>query len=375
MDKTKDNTRVAVLSESLFLEGQVDDERMAIKGVTLIKAGFSSNSDKGRKRYYPAEVLKNSIQAFEGAIVHVNHPGRKESENLPEGDALGVRGWYENVRWDNDSQSLKGDQVLVDRESTRKELWPIIKAAVSQKPDLVELSINAGGRVNASKVGEVDAAVVEAIFKGDKPNRVDIVTAGAAGGSYKNALMASATDDLTDLLLKEMSFEQWRESNPEFMERLKNEMKTARDTEALRESTTKNEDLTKEITRLKEELQANATALGSYRRAELADRILFDSALPARIKQEVRKELLEADGEESMKKIIMREQTKYKESPKPEVHISGNGTRTNDKPAQTTAPANQFLESTFGLRSSADVPHDGETPEQWAARTNRNYGA
>ena len=97
---TSPSTRASILSESLALaEATIDDEKMAIRGVTLIKAGFSSNADKdGRPRYYSPEVLRQSVAAFDGAVVHVNHPGRKDKENLPEGDALGVRGWDENPR-------------------------------------------------------------------------------------------------------------------------------------------------------------------------------------------------------------------------------------------------------------------------------------
>ena len=348
----------------------MDDESFTVRGVTLIKAGFSANADKaGRHRYYPAEVLKtNGVKVFEGAHLHINHPGKKDDENRPEGDALGVMGWYENVRFDEDTQSLKGDQVLVDRRMVREELWPLIKATVARKPDLLELSINAVGSMRAGTVDDTPAVIVEEIERGARPPRVDIVTRGAAGGTYQGALLASDDSALTDDLLAATSFEQWRDARPDYLERLKNEWKTVRETEALKDARAALESLKHTHGALQEQHRAALAELTGFRRGELADRLLEKSALPHILRATLREELTTLETEADMLALVEREKKKYKIAPKPPVPVSGAGQRpasVSVTVSETHAPnpAAQLL----GLNESL-MPKPGESVEAYKRR-------
>ena len=109
-----------------------------------------------------------------------------------------------------------------------------------------------------------------------------------------------------------------------------------------------------------------------HQRASLVDSILESSGLPARIQKAVRAELLEKITEAEMKTVVQREQEKYKTMPKPPVPVNESGTRTTDRPAfniPTTAP-HPLLES-FGIKDRAQMPRDGESPEQWAKRVGK----
>lgn len=366
-ESTQPDTRATVLRESLALaESTIDEESLTVRNVTLIKAGWSTNADKsGNRRYYPAETLKASVDAFEGAVVHVNHPGRKDNENLPEGDAMGVRGYYENVRWDEAAKSLKGDQVLIRRESTEKELWPIIKEAATRKPDLIQLSINAVGQTRLGEAEGKKAVVIESIVKGDRPNRVDIVTSGAAGGTYAGSILtASSDDELTDRLLEAVSFEQWRESHPDYLDRLKAEWKTTRDTEALRESKDRAIELQNEITRLTEAGRANETELANYRRAEMADRLLETSGLPNRLRPTVKAQLIQEADEPGMKRVLESEKTKYAQSPKPPIE--------SPAPNLTVKPVLESAANPIRIRglseSNTISPKPNESAEEYRVR-------
>lgn len=368
--------RAGVLRERLALaEAAADDATRTVKGVTLIRAGWSANADKaGRQRYYPAETLRrDGPSVFEGAHLHVNHPSQSEGKDRPEGDAFGVMGWYENVHWDDATASLKGDQVLVDRRMVTDELWPLIKAAVERKPDLIELSINAVGTMSAGTVEGRAAQVVETIERGGRPARVDIVTRGAAGGSFQGALLAADASDLTDDLLRAMPFEAWRQARPEYVERLKTEWKTTRDTAALAEVRAELERKETEWATLSEQHRAEVAELAQLRRAATADRLLAASSLPHRLRPQVREQLLAVADEGAMQAVLASEHTKYQSAPKPPVTVAGGGQRPAAAAVTAAAPEAAQVRVVAGLMDvqEAVVVRPGEDIHAYTARRQR----
>ena len=367
-EKMMASARAFYFSELADLrESEIDAAQFVAKGVTLIRPGFSSNVDKtGRSRYYSRATLEAAIQVFEGTRAFLNHPRRTDSKELPERDVRDIAGYYTNIRAADDGRLLADFHIV---GQARETTWPLIVEAVKNKPDLIELSVNALGTTRLGEAEGRQAIVVESIVGA---NSVDLVTTGAAGGSLAGALLHSDPDEWTGALLQAMPFEQWRESRPDYLDKLKNEWKTARDSEVLKDSKAAVAKLETEISRLKEELQTVTADRDKHQRASLADSILESSGLPARIQKAVRAELLEKATEDEMKTVVQREQARYKTEPKPPVPVNESGTRTTERPAfsvPTTAP-HPLLEA-FGVKDRAQTPRDGESPEQWARRVGK----
>lgn len=342
-------------------ESVLDEASYVAQGVTLIKPGFSKNTDKaGRPRYYPPDVLKRDAVKFEGVRSYANHPRKSDEKDLPERDIKDITGYFENVRASDDG-TIKADYRVVG--SARQWLWPMIQEAVTRKPDLIELSINALGETSIGKIEGRDSVVIESIVKG---NSVDNVTSGAAGGTFKGALLASDPDQWTSDLIEAMPFEQWRSVKPEYVDKLKAEWKTIRETEALKESQTINESLQSELAALQEKYQADTSELVQLRRASTADRILKDSGLPFTLREAVRDDLLRCEGESAMLEVIQREKRKFIAAPKEKISIdSGNGKPVTQQVAEVRRvnPATVI----FGLNESR-MPKPNESAEEYKAR-------
>ena len=367
-EKMMASARAFYFSELADLrESEIDSAQFVAKGVTLIRPGFSSNVDKGgRPRYYSRATLDAAKTVFEGTRAFLNHPRRTDSKELPERDVRDIAGYYTHIRAADDGRLLADFHIV---GQARETTWPLIVEAVKNKPDLIELSINALGTTRLGEAEGRRAIIVESIMGA---NSVDLVTTGAAGGSLAGALLHSDPDEWTGALLAAMPFEQWRESRPDYLDKLKNEWKTTRDSEVLKESKAAIVKLETEISRLKEELQTVTADRDKSLRASLADSVLESSGLPARIQKAVRAELLEKDTEAEMATIVQREQAKYKAAPKPLVPVNESGTRTTDRPAfkvPATDP-HPLLES-FGIKYRGQTPRDGESPEQWAKRVGK----
>lgn len=230
-DAKAESLRTAYFSERVDLrESELDATEFVARNVTLIRPGFSANADKsGNRRYYPAETLKRAAAVFEGTRAFANHPRRSDDRELPERDVRDIVGYYEHVQAASDG-TLRGNFRVVGK--AQEWLWPLVAETV-RKPDLVALSINAIGQTYIGEAEGKKAVIVEDI---PKSNSIDVVTTGAAGGTFSGALLASDGDEWTRGLLEAISFDEWRAVRPEFLEQLKAEWKTARDTDNVREA-------------------------------------------------------------------------------------------------------------------------------------------
>jgi hypothetical protein len=355
------DTRAGYFSSMTDLqEAVLDDTQFVARGVTLIKPGFSKNVDgQGRPRYYSPDLLKQSVGKFDGVRAYANHPTRTASKELPERDIKDIVGYYENVKAADDGV-LRGDFRVVG--AARQWLWPLIQET-GRKPDLVELSINALGETTIGKVEDREAILISSIVKG---NSVDVVTSGAAGGTFKGALLASDTDQWTTDLIEAMPFEQWRAVKPEFIDRLKKEWATIRESEAIKTAEAATEAIKAELATLQEKYQADSSELVQLRRAEMADRILEASGLPVGLRKEVREDLLKLETEEAMQEAVQREKRKYSAAPKDKIVIDrGNGVTVTQAPAPVHAVKPAVV--MFGLNESA-MPLPDETAEEYKAR-------
>lgn len=364
VEAPKKNTRY--FRETLSLrEGTIDETTFVVKGVTLIRPGFSANTDKaGRPRYYAAETLKAAANLFEGTRAYRNHPRRSDEKDLPERDVRDIVGWYQNVTIGGDGE-MRGDMHVVGE--SRTWLWPLI-LETPQKPDLVELSINALG---VSRIGEAQgkaAVVVEAIVA---VNSVDVVTTGAAGGTFAGALLAGRDGgaDLTASLLAAMTFEEWRAARQDYVNKLKGEWRTVREGEALKAAQAKSAALTTKLAEAQAQNRAVETELAEFRRGETADRLLAESGLPHSLRKQVRPQLLAASDEPAMRETVGREVEKWKTAPKPPVPVQGGGQRPAAKPAEPVKTVDAGV-ALLGV-SEAIAARPGESGEEYRQRRMR----
>jgi hypothetical protein len=359
--------RVTYIRDLIDLrESDMDEAEFIARGVTLIRPGFSTNKDgAGRPRYYPRETLAEAAQIFEGTRSFANHPGRVSEKDLPERDVRDLTGYFENVRL-ADSGALQADFRVVGQ--ARQWLWPMI-LETQRKPDYVQLSINALG---SQRIGEAEgkpAVIVESILSS---NSVDTVTSGAAGGGFTGALLASDGDEFMRALLAAMPFEQWYEARPEFLERLKNEMKAVRDDKFTKSLRLDLQEAQTEIERLKEQHRAERDELMRLRRGALADRLLSESALPYKLRETIRPELLDQE-EAGMKELVARAAKLHQGAPRIPVPVGGAGQRTVTT-VETQKPSTPPLLEAMGIPDTRLVPRDHETPEAWAARVKQLRG-
>lgn len=317
-----------VLHEQISLaEAQFDLNERVARNVTLIKSGMSQN-----RRNYPEAVLQKSISIFEGAKAYDSHVkgGRRVGE---------ITGWYKNVRYENGA-------LVADRYFSRTDAGRNVMAVVedimngSAPASLAGLSINAVGSGNSKKFPDGGEGVeVESITAATS---VDDVTDPAAGGGYR--LVAGNEDAFADEFLRSLSFEEWREAQPKYVERLQREWKTVRLEEATktalaeadqkvkaaaaetdRMSQTLNR-TQKDLETLREASVSAASELAAARRELLLERTLRAAQLPAVYENDLRNRLL-ALNESEWASTIQTEKVKAARVGHGRVDVSGSGTQ------------------------------------------------
>lgn len=202
------------LSEAVDLsEAQVDADNRIIRGVILIKAGRSSN-----RREYPAHVLEGAVTVFEGAKAYADHPTKPGTPRT----IRDTTGWYTNVRYEN--SALRADRHFT-RNAAGLDVWAIAHDIAEHRAPvgLAGLSINAVGTGKVVRDNGEDIVEVQSITAAQS---VDDVSQPAAGGAYQ--LVAGGDGTLTGDYLAVISYEQWLEARPEFVDKLKREWKAVR---------------------------------------------------------------------------------------------------------------------------------------------------
>lgn len=326
-----EQSKMVMMTEAIDLtEAKIDPEKRVISGVVLIKAGMSVN-----RKYYPEKVLQESAPLFEGVHAFADHPEMKDLDKTR--GIRNITGWYTNVRYQE-------GKLLADRHFTRtqagNDVWAIVEDIISGRApaSLAGLSINAVGPGRFKKYDDGDAIEVEGIRKA---RSVDDVTLPAAGGSY--TLLASADDDFSKTVMEALTYQNWLEARPEFVEKLKREYKAVRleeetksklaeadqrvkaANESLVNVQTALEEANERLTVLSEERDAAlAKAQSKERLVEIID-LLHVSQLPQSYVVDLRQRLPN-EPVEKWKAIIETERSKAKSAgSKSRVDVSGGG--------------------------------------------------
>lgn len=350
------------LAESLDLsEAQVDSEARVIRDVVLIRAGRSSN-----RREYPAHVLENAVQVFEGAKAYADHP---DKPNKPR-TVRDITGWYENVRFENGA--LKATRHFTPN-AAGQDVWALAEIIASGKAPstLAGLSINAVGTGKVKKTDDGDIVEVESITAAQS---VDDVSQPAAGGSYR--LIAGEDGTLVSDYVAVLSFEQWLEARPEYVERLKREWKAVRLEEETKRVLAEADERVKaaetqagEHAQALKEAQANIATLATERESALREaaskareltvfKAVSAVTLPADWKTDLTKRLLET-AEAEWQGVIDNEIRKARNvNAQPKVPVTGLAVQEAKAPVVHTA--------------ATPEPLSNENVEDWLRRTRGN---
>jgi len=172
-NKIPDNV---ILNDKIFLqEGSKDGKKFKIM---IIETGLSKNGF-----YYPADVLKEAVNVFEGANVFayqfdnqiLNH--LPDTAQIPEGFSKNIAGWIDDVKYEKVGvkEGLTGTFNVTDPffQQTFKN------AVEGGNPDLLGFSIDADGEVMPAVCEGRKCFQVKMIASA---NSVDIVTFPSAGG-------------------------------------------------------------------------------------------------------------------------------------------------------------------------------------------------
>lgn len=172
--------------------------------ITVIVPGFN----KGKGRFYPAEVLKRDHKIFENAKMFSDHQTPAELKARPEGSLSNYVAQLKNVHWDEAAQKVRGTAKVFD--PTFKE-----KLSNMQKQGLLSemgVSIRAAGtgKENAIVEGSKTTAIESLI----KSRSVDFVTYPGAGGQVE--AIESDPGDVDDIEI--ISLESLKSLRPDLIE-------------------------------------------------------------------------------------------------------------------------------------------------------------
>ena len=347
-------------------EAKVDLENKTVRQ-TIIRAGKSKNN-----RMYSEEVLRTASPLFEAAKAFADHPSKSEVKDRPERSIRAISGWFSDVAFEEGA--LVATRHFTNNESG-KDSWALVEQIVTGKAPatLMGASINAVGRGRMEKVNGEDILVVESI---EGVVSCDDVSQPAAAGGWQR-LVASDNGDLTSELLKLSSFEEWQESQPDYVERLKKEWKTVRLEDVTKQSLaeadqkvkTANDQATVAHQALNEaqttiqgfdKVIAKLTETNTQLRRELAlEKTLAKSKLPALYMEDLRKRLPDTPETEWIS-VIETEQSKARRSELPtKVPVNGAGYQEAKAPERVAS-----IEE-----SVAPLPH--EDTRTWMERMER----
>lgn len=324
-----------------WAKAKVDTDRRTLKDVVLIQSGMSKN-----RKLYTASALEKAVPVFEGAKAFADHPTKEDQKSRPERSIRDVAGWYSNVRYQD-------GKLVADRHFTRNQAgndaWGIAQdvASGNAPASLAGLSINAAGIGNVKKDGDGDYVEVEDITYAFS---VDDVTSPAAGGAYK--LTASGLDPLVAAELGLLTYEEWFESRPEYRLRLQNEMKKARQDEAVKAEMALKEAAVSEAGRLSEVLKkANERIAAVEAERDAALNAVQGKARELAIELALQKVSLKESWKESLRKqmavkpesewaaLIEAEVVKAKDGhalPRIEIPVTGKPVLAESKPTLPT---------------------------------------
>lgn len=212
-----------ILSEALDLTSAALDPAAYTVRQRVICAGWSQNG-----RYYDERVLRAAAPLLDGVRTFADHDPRSRSVRH-------LTGYLRDPEY-RDGALWATRHVIGE---ARGWLWALIVEVIEKRaPDLIGCSINAVGSGRAGEIDGTKGLIVESIHTFDS---VDDVVAPSAGGTFTP--LVAGGESLTASLLAALSYDEWLAAQPIYVERLKREWKSIRQSDALREAAAERESL------------------------------------------------------------------------------------------------------------------------------------
>lgn len=315
--------KTAVLCEAIHLdEARIDAGQKTVE-VVLIRPGWSENG-----RYYAPDVLAQAAALFEGVKAYANHPVRDAARRGEARSVLDVTGDYTGVH-PGEAGELRATRSVFG--AAGEAVWPLIVRSVETRRPVIGLSINAVGYVRQGTAEGRDGLIVEAITAA---HSVDDVTDPAAGGGF-DALLAGS-DSLAADLLAALSYEEFIAARPDYLERIREQMKRVRQDDAVRAVAQERDHLQAALDEARTQL-AQVQAQAELHRAE-ADRLRWQVTLErllreAHLHPDWERDLraqLEGVDPAAWPEIVQREQRKARTAAGRSVPVSGAPLRVAD---------------------------------------------
>ena len=292
-------TSRTLASESVSLQEAAYDASKGTLAVTIIKPGFSKNTTEGRRRFYPAEMLKRDHKIFEGAKMFADHATDRENKDRPEGS---IRNWVATMgkTWAESDGTLKGSVTVIDPPFKAK-LDRLNEAGLLKE---MGVSIRIAGKTSPAEIEGEEAARIDEIVHA---RSVDFVTYAGAGGQVE---AMEATADETDIDV--VNEAQLRARRPDLVELIESKSSTegakvkTLETQ-LQESQASQAQLTKENTELKTKFAEAQKATAKATVAAELTKQLKESKLPEISQARISKQFAEAEKVDGIKEAITEE--------------------------------------------------------------------
>jgi hypothetical protein len=323
-----------ILAERIeLLESTLNTETRTVD-VVIIRHGWSANG-----RYYSRQVLAEAAPKFEGVKAYANHPTRAQLKAGEGRNVLDITGDYTNVRL-GESGEIRATRTVYGQAG--EAIWPLITRSVETQRPVIGISINALGKASKGKADGREGVIVESI---EHANSADDVDTAAAGGGFETLLMGD--NSLVHDLLQALSYEEFIEARPDYIEAVRKQLKRARQDETVRALTTERDAAQTALVERTAERDAAVTQM-TEGRAEIA-RLRYQVALEKALREAnfdkayealLREELDRADPAEWMG-MIAQERAKLRAAgvkPRP-VAVQGSPLReARTVPVQAGAP-------------------------------------
>ena len=241
---------------------------------------------------------------FEGVRTYIDHGGMFWGRSITE-----MSGWLTGIEFDGENQKLTANRHFTENQAGRDMREMAMSIVDGRSPeDLYGASVSvwvngdwSGPDDESAKSDEPSIFVVNEIIGVDS---VDDVDRPAAGGGWR-ARVAASEHPFTEIM-QHADYDEWLATRPDFIKRLKNDYRKARQTEELKHLQAQLSTVTSERDEARTALEQSKDALHSVR----VDSVLAQTQLPAGWKTPLRTQMIAAPRDEWIA-IIDAEQAKF----------------------------------------------------------------
>jgi hypothetical protein len=318
--------RIELLENTLNAEARTVD-------VVLIRPGWSANG-----RYYSRNVLAQAASLFEGVKAYANHPTREQLKRGESRSVLDITGRYTGVHV-GQAGELRATREVFGKAGDA--VWPLIEQSVGTPKPVIGVSINALGKAKKGTADGKEGIIVESI---EVANSADDVDTPAAGGGFERLVMGNDTSLVHDLL-QTLTYDEFVEARPDYIETLRKQMKRARQTEQVRALTEERDAAQAALADARVQVETLTQQLADVRAdyARQTQLIVLEQALraanfTAEHEKLLRQQLEQADPSEWLS-IIQAEKDKLRAASVRRVPVHGAPLRERQEPVALREPS------------------------------------